>query len=168
MDSLLEILKYSLPSLLALLATWYLFKSFLNHQFKIESLKIHQNQKNDAFPIKLQAYERLMMFCERISIDQLSYRLLHAEMGVNEFKNAMIAAIQQEYEHNLTQQLYVSKELWQIIKIAKDQMQNHILQSEANTTVELINNIKQEWMSQKIDSLNYAKTAIKDEAALLM
>ena len=47
-------------------------------------------------------------------------------MGAQELRNAMLIAIQQEYEHNITQQVYVSEPLWEIIKIARDEAVNFV------------------------------------------
>ena len=96
MESFLEILKYSIPALIVFITVYFLFKNFLRQQYHLEQLKFRQNQSKDITPLKLQAYERLMMLCERISLDNLTYRLSHPDMGVAELRNALLIAIQQE------------------------------------------------------------------------
>jgi hypothetical protein len=168
MESFIEILKYSIPALIVFATVFYLFRNFLNQQYQLEALKYRQSQGKEIIPLKLQAYERLMMLCERISLDNLAYRLVHPDMGVDELRNAMLIAIQQEYEHNVTQQVYVSESLWKIIQIAKDQMQTVISEADGATNAELLSNVRQKMINAKADPIAYAKSAVRNEAELLM
>jgi len=168
MDAILDILKYTIPALIVFLTVYYLFQGFLKQQYQMEALKLRQNQSKDVLPIKLQAYERLMMLCERISIDNLSYRLSHPDMGVQELKNACLIAIQQEYEHNMSQQVYVSSNLWKIIELAKDQMQMVISETEGMSPSAWVMNVKKKLSESGADPTQYAKYAIREEAQLLI
>jgi hypothetical protein len=168
MNDILDILKYTIPALIVFLTVYYLFKGFLQQQYQMEALKVRQNQSRDILPIKLQAYERLMMFCERISIDQLVYRLIHPDMGPQEVRNACLVAIQQEYEHNLSQQVYVSGNLWKIIDLAKNQMQVVISDTEGATVSEWLTHVKRKLGENGPDPVQYAKSAIREEAQLLI
>ncbi len=166
-ESFFEILKYTLPSVIVSVIIYLLFKNYLNQIYKLQTLKQNKNQNKGMLTLRLQAYERLIMFCERISIDNLVYRINHADMGVRELKNAMLIAIQQEYEHNITQQVYISENLWEIIHLAKDQLQNLISKSEGETTIDLLNSIKKHMDKNKMDPAYYAKTAVRNEVQLL-
>ena len=168
MESFLEILKYSIPALIVFATVFYLFRNFLNQQYQLEDLKFRQSQSKEVLHLKLQAYERLMMLCERISLDNLTYRMVNPEMGVKELRNSMLIAIQQEYEHNITQQVYVSENLWKIIKLAKDQMQNIISSADGNNNFEFLQNITKIMEESKTDPAAYAKSAVKNEAQLLV
>ncbi|MBL0100379.1 MAG: hypothetical protein IPP49_10315 [Saprospiraceae bacterium] len=168
MESLMEILKYTIPAVIVFATVYFLFRNFLNQQYQMEALKYRQTLGKDIIPLKLQAYERLMMLCERISLDNLTFRLLHADMGSTELRNAMLIAIQQEYEHNITQQVYVSENLWKIIQLAKEQMQEHISSAEGKTTAELIHNIRVSIAEVKANPVAFAKSAVRNEAELLM
>lgn len=168
MENFLEILKYSVPALIVFATVFYLFRNFLNQQYQLEALKHRQTQGKEIIPLKLQAYERLIMLCERISLDNLAYRLVHPDMGVSELRSAMLIAIQQEYEHNITQQVYVSESLWKIIQLAKDQMQAVIVDAEGTSNAELMSNIRQKLINVKADPIAYAKSAVKKEAELLL
>ncbi len=168
MESFLEILKYSIPAIIVFATVFYLFRSFLQQQYQLEALKYRQNVGKDLIPLKLQAYERLMLFCERISVDHLAYRLGHPDMGAYDLKSAMMIAIQQEYEHNVSQQVYVSENLWKIIQLAKEQMQAVISESEGTTAAEVVANTKKVFSESKADPVAYAKSAVRSEAQLLM
>lgn len=126
METALEILKYILPALVVFATVYFMMKRYLDMQYSTQLLKFKQDQLKNTLPVKLQAYERMAMFCERISLDNLSYRLSSQNLDVKSMSNAMLIAIQQEYEHNMSQQVYISEKLWEIITLAKDQMQNII------------------------------------------
>ncbi|MBK9734146.1 MAG: hypothetical protein IPO92_03940 [Saprospiraceae bacterium] len=166
--SFIELVKYSVPALVVFATVFFLFRNFLNQQYQLEVLKFRQNQSKDILPLKLQAYERLMLFCERISLDNLSYRLVNAEMGVKELRIAMLIAIQQEYEHNISQQVYVSENLWKIIKLAKDQMQDIISKCEGDSNEAFLHHLNQEMLNRNMDPVGFAKSAVKNEAELLL
>ena len=73
-------------------------------------------------PVKLQAYERLTIFLERISPESMLLRHSPHEMTVVEYHQVLLSAIRQEYEHNLSQQIYVSTILWETIRGAKEKL----------------------------------------------
>ena len=135
METALEILKYILPALIVFATVYFLMKRFLDMQYSTEVLRFKQSQAKNTLPVKLQAYERLAMFCERISLDNLSYRLSGGSMDAKTMGNAMLVAIQQEYEHNMSQQVYVSEKLWEIITMAKNQMQNVVTTASADASI---------------------------------
>ena len=117
----LELLKLTIPGLLVFLAAYFVLKTYMENQQKLSSLKIRESQLKTTLPLKLQAYERLSLFCERIAIPNLLLRIRAEEMSVAEFRIALMLAIQQEYEHNITQQVYVSQQLWAIIKMTRNE-----------------------------------------------
>ena len=120
MNDILEILKYILPSVIVLLAVWLLVRQFLynwDSQRKHESLRL---LKKTTVPLQLQAYERITLFLERITVDSLLVREKDNNLNSREFHQKLLASIRAEYEHNLTQQIYISLEAWKIIKNAKE------------------------------------------------
>ena len=74
-----------------------------------------------ARPLQLQAYERLVMLAERISIPSLISRVNQAGMNAKEMQMLLLESIKQEYEYNATQQIYVSPVAWKAIRNLKDQ-----------------------------------------------
>jgi len=133
MHDLLEILKYILPSLVVLLTAWLLLKSFLNTQEEIQKrdlktkveelqLKLKQEDKKYVTPIRLQAYERIVLFLERIAPQSMVFRVQKPGQKVFQLQNLLLKTIRDEYEHNLSQQLYISKESWAMVKAAKEEI----------------------------------------------
>lgn len=129
----LEILKYILPSIIVFITAYFLLKIFLNSQeeiqkrelkTKIEELRmqIKHEDRREITPIKLQAYERMVLFLERISPQSLIFRVQKPGQTVLQLQTALHSAIRSEYEHNLAQQLYISKESWSMLRTAKEEV----------------------------------------------
>jgi hypothetical protein len=122
MEVLFEILKYTLPSAIVFLTVYLLMKNF----FEQERFKMISVQQKDRYqislPLKLQAYERLALFLERIRVPVLMMRFPISEMSSAEFCKTLMIGVQQEFEHNMVQQIYVSEKLWEIIVLAKDEV----------------------------------------------
>lgn len=75
---------------------------------------------HDVLQRKLQAYERLSLLLDRIQYANVIKRCYDTELNAKELINRMKMDIQAEFEHNVTQQIYVSDKLWEIITLTKD------------------------------------------------
>ncbi len=131
MKELLEILKYTLPSLIVFLAAYYVLRSLLRTQEDQRKMEVVLENQRLITPVRLQAYERLILFLERISPESLVMRLNRAGLTVQQLHQEMLTAIRNEYEHNLSQQLYISPAAWEVIRNARGQILKLI-----NTTFE--------------------------------
>lgn len=118
----LEILKFTLPGLIVFAAVYYILRQYLNNQYELKALELKANYTKDAIPLKLKAYERLLLLCERIRFPQLLLRLKTKEMTARDLKNALVISVQKEYEHNMAQQLYCSNKLWEILTLTKNDL----------------------------------------------
>ncbi len=115
----LEILKYTLPALIVMLTSIFILREMIKRdQTRRKFEVLLQNQKTIT-PIRLQAYERLVLFLERITPDSLILRANKAEMTSRQLHNAMLQSIRNEYEHNMSQQLYITPQAWEIVKNAR-------------------------------------------------
>ncbi len=126
---LIEIAKYGLPALLVALTAYFLVRSLLSHQTELRQLELGLQQtelaykmRNETLPLRLQAYERLILYLERISPNSLLSRVRQEDMTVPELQMAMVMTIRMEFEHNITQQLYVSTESWGLIQVVTEEM----------------------------------------------
>ena len=129
---ILEILKYTVPSIILLAGVYFLVSKFLEEErVRLQSILrqniAKQNQKI-ALPLRLQAYERITIFLERLHPNSLIIRVRQPHMTVSEFRDALTATIKAEYEHNLSQQIYVSSDIWKLTSEIKEQMTNLIHQ----------------------------------------
>ncbi len=105
-------------------------KKFIENEQKKTILEIQKIQESEirkvVTPIQLQAYERLVLFLERMTPNNLVLRCYQAGMTTQLLKDVMIQNIRDEFEHNLSQQLYISSQAWAYIKNAKEDMINII------------------------------------------
>lgn len=124
---ILEILKYILPSLVVFITVFVLVKKFLQAEERRKMLEIRASMQKELLPLKLQAYERLTIFLERISPASLILRTHKQGMSARYLQNELVNAIKSEYEHNLSQQVYVSNTCWEVVKNAKDEMIKFVL-----------------------------------------
>jgi heme/copper-type cytochrome/quinol oxidase subunit 2 len=122
----LEITKYLIPALIVFVITYYQFKVFFDTEYQKRSLDLKQEQQRIMQPLKLQAYERLVLLMERMSPESLVLRVHRAGISATQMKSDLINDINNEFSHNLSQQLYVSPQAWQVIRVVKEEMVNLI------------------------------------------
>ncbi len=120
METFLEILKYTLPALVVFLTAYLLVNKALNHITKKLELERRLGFQKDTLPLRLQAYERLTIFLERNHVSNISRRMLDSDYSLREYQGLLIETIRTEFEHNLSQQLYVSVEVWIAVRFVKD------------------------------------------------
>lgn len=122
----LEITKYLIPALIVFIITYYQFKIFFDTEYQKRSLDLKQEQQRTMQPLKLQAYERMVLLMERMSPESLVLRVHRAGISATQMKSDLINDINNEFSHNLSQQLYVSHQAWQVIRVVKEEMVNLI------------------------------------------
>ncbi|MCD4680495.1 MAG: hypothetical protein K8S00_08920 [Bacteroidales bacterium] len=120
MNELLDILKYILPSLVVFVAVYFVLISFLENDSKKRIMEIKLANQKTITPIRLQAYERIVLFLERISPNNLILRVSRKEYNAFQLQSSLIKTIRGEFEHNLSQQLYISTPAWEIVKKTKE------------------------------------------------
>jgi len=121
MDAFLDILKYILPSSIVFLAVYLVLKKHLETQLKSQIVAGKQGLQGTVLPIRLQAYERMVLLLERISPQNLVMRVNNNTASAAQLHQELLTSIRAEYEHNLTQQVYVSKGAWEAVKRAKEE-----------------------------------------------
>ncbi len=124
--TLLEILKYTVPAIIVLIATSTIVGRFIVAQNQRKQMAIFEGAQDITLRLRLQAYERLAMFIERISARQLIPRVYDPAMTVQDLQMVVTMTIRTEFEHNLSQQIYVSKNVWETVKGVKEQELNMI------------------------------------------
>ena len=94
--------------------------------------KSNNTSNNETIKLQLQAYERLTLLTERISLNSLITRFTNSGLSAKEMKSHLIDAIKSEYEYNITQQVYVSPDAWKAVNNLKEQNIYTINQLAAN------------------------------------
>jgi hypothetical protein len=120
MKEVLDILKYVLPSLVVMATAYYILKVFLESEEKKREKDIKMAGYKIITPIRLQAYERLVLFLERISPESLIMRLHQTGLTPAQLQSILLQNVREEFEHNLSQQVYVSSQAWELIRTARE------------------------------------------------
>ena len=123
---ILEILKYTIPALIVFFTTLFTIRTFVRAEEKRNHLKIVLRNKELITPLRLQAYERIILFLERISPEALIMRLNKPKMNVRQLQTEMLRVIRTEFDHNLSQQLYLSPKAWGYVVNSKSKLINFI------------------------------------------
>ncbi|MDH7448316.1 DUF7935 family protein [Aquimarina sp. 2201CG14-23] len=109
-----------IPSLFITLLALYYFKTHTDNEEKRRRFLLHKENQKQALPLRLQAYERMALFLERISPGKLLLRTPPLGEDKKSYESLLVNTIEQEFDHNLTQQIYISDECWNIVKAAKN------------------------------------------------
>lgn len=126
MNTVAIILVSVLPSLIVAVAAFFIVKYFIENDQKKRVLELKFQSKNITTPVRLQAYERMALFLERIEPNQLLFRVNNPELTAAQMQAVLLSTIRSEYEHNMSQQIYISPEVWESIKRAKENVVNAI------------------------------------------
>jgi hypothetical protein len=121
MEDVLDIFKYILPSVVTFLAAYFIIKAFLDREYKNKLMDLRMQNQSLITPIRLQSYERMVLFLERIALTQLVTRVHKSGMSARLLQNEMVKTIRNEFEHNLSQQIYITQQSWDAIKTAKEE-----------------------------------------------
>lgn len=167
---IIEILAYTIPSLITGGVAYYLFKSYFKDQQNTRHWLIKKENQKMALPLRLQAYERLTLLMERINPSQLMVRINPISNDKNDYENYVITQIEQEFEHNIAQQIYVSDKCWTIIITAKNatvQMVRTAAKSEKVTNADELRTYVISELFDKSSPSSAALSFIKSEVAEL-
>jgi hypothetical protein len=121
---LLDILKYTVSGLGVVWIAFYLIKPYLDKSERIQLLEFKKSIGNHTLPLRLQAYERIILFMERINPENLLIRLNATGYSAAELQSIIISEVRSEYQHNITQQNYVTSRAWGIAKRVKEDTLN--------------------------------------------
>ena len=116
----MDITIISLCVIIALLVGGF-FAYMLWAQKRFSQLEGDTMQKTEGLKMQIAAYERLTLFAERIKLNSLVNRLYDNGLSARQMQQVMLNSIREEYDHNVTQQLYIKPELWEAISKMKDQ-----------------------------------------------
>lgn len=116
---MIDIAKYTVSGLGVVWIAFYLIKPHLERGEQIQLLEFKKAISNQTLPLKLQAYERVVLFIERVNPENMLIRLNAPAYSAAELNSIIIEEIRSEYQHNITQQIYVSSRAWAVLKRVK-------------------------------------------------
>jgi len=121
MEVVLEILKYTLPAGIVFIGVYFVIKSFMENEQRKTELQYRSDNMKLVTPVKLQAYERMILYLERISLNNLVMRTYKNGMSAKLLQASMLQIIRSEMDHNMAQQLYIQTRTWKLAKSAKEE-----------------------------------------------
>ncbi|MDB5117303.1 MAG: hypothetical protein JWQ79_2795 [Mucilaginibacter sp.] len=117
---LLDILKYTIAGLGVVWIAFYLLRPYLDRSESLQLAELKKTISNQTLPLRLQAYERVVLFIERINPVNMLLRLNDPSYSAADLYALVVAELRSEYQHNVTQQIYVSGKTWAVVKRLKD------------------------------------------------
>ena len=118
----MNILEITIPALLVLLTAYLLIDKLLRNEEKRRNYELRKENNATLTPIRLRAYERLILVLERTTPSTLILSVAKPHMTNMELHTQLLASIRQEFSHNLSQQIYVSDEVWNYIRGAQESL----------------------------------------------
>lgn len=165
-DQIFQLFAYTFPSIVTGMVAFYFFRLHTKNEDGRRRFLLNKDSQKDTLPVRMQAYERMALFLERIAIPSLVVRVAPNSDSKADYENKLIKSIETEFEHNLSQQIYMTDECWNIIKAAKSatiQMIRKAAMSETNSVDKLREDILTETMektSPSTTALSYVKKEI--------
>jgi hypothetical protein len=119
MEPFVDILKITIPAIMVFLTAWILLRNMIRNDQDKRRQEIIMQSSRTVVPIRLQAYERIVLFLERISLESLLVRTNSPGMSAADLHSSLLSTIRSEFEHNLSQQIYMSQQGWEVVKNAR-------------------------------------------------
>ena len=162
MDStrIIELVSYTLPTLIMGFVLYHFIELYTNNEKEKRNYLPQKDSKPDVLSLRLQAYERMTLFLERINPSQLLVRITPISDDKNDYANFVIAQIEQEYEHNLAQQIYISDECWSTITTAKNATIQLILMETKNEKISDANQLREVVLKELLDKQSPSGAAL--------
>ncbi|MEK6783570.1 MAG: hypothetical protein AABY93_17840 [Bacteroidota bacterium] len=168
MEVLIEFGKILLPASVVLYAVYLMVRSFIIKEIELKKLDVRDRSIEITLPIRLQAYERITLFLERISPQNLLIRLSDPGYKARDFQKILLDEIRNEYNHNVSQQVYMSEEVWSQVRNAREDLIMLINEAASKMTVDsnavdLSKRIFEMALEKKLDPIGHAISELKKE-----
>lgn len=157
-DKILEGIGYAIPALITGAIAYFVMNGLRNQDTNQKKLELLAEKKKESLPIKLKAYERMVLFCERINPAKMLVRIKPISTNTQDYLQLLLTNIEQEFDHNLVQQLYIKDESWHIIITSKSAVINTLKKVAA--TSNSANDFRENVL------LEYSKKALPTDTAI--
>lgn len=168
MAYLADLLKIILPAGLVIYGMYLTIMSFLQKEREKMLLDLKTQNTQTILPIRLQAGERLCLLLERITPNNLVRRISNPEFSAREFYSQLLHEVREEFNHNLSQQVYFTDETWESVRRAVESVVtiiNSAMQDlpEEARSIDLAKRVFQLTLDQKNDAIQMALKSVKSE-----
>lgn len=168
-DKIIELLFFCIPALITGAVAFYFFQMHTKNEEKRRHFALARRNQKHALPLRLQAYERMTLYMERIDPAKMLIRITPISEDKTDYANFVVAQIEQEYEHNLTQQIYMTDDCWGVITTAKNATIQLLRKTALNPEVSDANKLREailkdlfENPAPSITALAFIKNEVKD------
>ena len=127
-EIILDIIKFSIPAIIVFLTVYVMLDKQARKEEKMRVFELKKRHSKESLPIRLQAYERIMLLIHRIAPENLIPRTQNASMSVKMLSYTLLKTVKSEFEHNITQQVYVSTDTWESVEQYKNNLLSLIQQ----------------------------------------
>lgn len=158
-DGIFQLFAYMLPTVITGAIAFYFFRLHTRNEEGRRRYLLHKDSQKNAMPIRLQAYERMALFLERIAIPSLVVRVAPKSSDKNDYEKLLVKTIENEFDHNLSQQIYMSDECWNIIKAAKSATIQMIRKAGMSET-DSADKLREDILTQTMDKASPSATAL--------
>ena len=158
-EAILQMFGFLLPAVVTGVVAFYFFKMHTKNEEGRRRFMLQKDTQKNTLPIRLQAYERMALFLERISIPNLVVRVGPKSSDKGEYENLLIRTIENEFEHNLSQQIYLTDECWNIIKAAKSATIQMIRKAGLSET-DSADKLREDILTETMDKSSPSATAL--------
>jgi len=168
MNTLLELIKILVPASVVLYAVYLMVRTFIGKEIELKKIEVRGRSIETVLPIRLQAYERITLFLERIAPQALIFRLSNPTYSAQEFHRILLDEIRNEYNHNVSQQVYMSEYVWNMVKNAKEELTASINEVAStmnpdSKAIDLSRQLLQHILDKKEDTVALALSELKKE-----
>jgi len=168
--NILGLLLYCIPALVTGGIAFLFFKEHIENENNRREFMIQKDLQKDALPLRLQAYERLSLYLERIKPSKLLVRITPNSLNKEDYESLLIANIEQEFDHNLAQQIYVTDQCWSIASTAKNATIQIIRKANLSDKVDSSDKLREVILTDMVDKISPSDAAlsfIKEEVSAL-
>lgn len=158
-DQIFQLFAYLIPSVVTGAIAFYFFRMHTNNEEGRRRFLLHKDSQKDTLPLRLQAYERMALFLERIAIPSLVVRVSPQSDDKNAYENLLIKSIETEFDHNLSQQIYMTDECWNVIKAAKSAT-IQMIRKAAMSNTETADKLREDILNETMDKTSPSATAL--------
>lgn len=120
METFLEILKFTIPSMIMLFGVYLIINKIYKQEDDRRKFELYKLNKDVVLPVRLRAYERIALFLQRTTPESILTRFDFNGLTVLQLQQMLHHAVRDEFEHNVSQQIYISKECWALVLTAKE------------------------------------------------
>ena len=165
---ILGLLLYCIPAIVTGAIAFLFFREHVENENNRRNYLVQKDLQKEALPLRLQAYERMSIFLERTKPSKLLLRVKPTSSNKGDYESLLIASIEQEFDHNLAQQIYVTDKCWSITSTAKNATIQMIRKATLSDRVDSADKLREVILSDMMDKRSPSDAAlsfIKEEVS---